>query len=47
VIGDKEAAEDGVSPRTRGGEDWKIMKVSEFVARTRDEIGLPRTKRRK
>jgi threonyl-tRNA synthetase len=46
VVGDKEAAEDGVSPRTRGGEDWKLMKVSEFIARTRDEIGLPETKRR-
>ena len=47
VIGDKEAADDGVSPRTRGGEDWKIMKVSDFIARTRDEIGLPVAKRRR
>ncbi|HUT53787.1 MAG TPA: threonine--tRNA ligase [bacterium] len=47
VVGDREAAEDGVSPRTRGGDDWKIMKVSDFIARTRDEIGLPATKRRR
>ena len=33
VIGDREVAEDGVSPRTRGGEDWKLMKVDAFIAR--------------
>ena len=44
VVGDKEAAEDSVSPRTRGGDDWKIMKLDAFIARVVDQIGIPRTK---
>ncbi len=41
VVGDKEAQEDGVSPRTRGGEDLKLMKVSDFLERVSGEIGVP------
>jgi threonyl-tRNA synthetase len=45
VVGDKEAAEDGVSPRTRGGEDWKLMKVADFIARVADAVRIPRTQK--
>ncbi len=44
VVGDKEVEGDGVSPRTRGGEDWKFMKVSEFIQRVAEEVRLPETK---
>jgi len=43
VIGDREVAEDGVSPRTHGGEDWKLMKVDAFIARVKDECRIPET----
>jgi threonyl-tRNA synthetase len=43
VVGDKEAAEGGVSPRTHGGEDWKFMKVDDFLARVADAVKLPAT----
>jgi threonyl-tRNA synthetase len=45
VVGDKEVESDGVSPRTRGGEDWKLMTVADFMARVADEVKLPRTRR--
>ncbi len=44
VVGDKEAETDGVSPRTHGGEDWKIMKVSEFIEKAAPRMKLPETK---
>ncbi len=44
VVGDKEVKEDGVSPRTHGGDDWKLMKVSEFIERVKDEILIPETR---
>jgi threonyl-tRNA synthetase len=47
VVGDKEVEIDGVSPRTRGGDDWKIMKFNDFVDRVRDEVKLPVIKRGK
>jgi threonyl-tRNA synthetase len=43
VVGDREVDEQGVSPRTRGGEDWKLMPVSEFIDRVADEVKLPQT----
>jgi len=43
VAGDKELEKDGVSPRTRGGEDWKLMSVSDFISRVEDEVKLPST----
>ncbi|OGP56446.1 MAG: threonine--tRNA ligase [Deltaproteobacteria bacterium RBG_13_61_14] len=43
VVGDREIQEDGVSPRTRGGEDWKLMKVDAFIARVKDECRIPET----
>jgi threonyl-tRNA synthetase len=47
VVGDKEVEADGVSPRTRGGEDWKLMTVADFLARVGRDIVLPRTKIKK
>lgn len=44
VIGDKEVEQDAVSPRTRGGQDWKLMKVSDFIQRVADEVKIPQTK---
>ncbi|MFO8058151.1 MAG: threonine--tRNA ligase [bacterium] len=45
VVGDKEVEKDGVSPRTRGGEDLKLMKLSDFLERVAGEIALPRLSR--
>lgn len=44
VVGDKEVEGDGISPRTRGGEDLKFMKVADFIGRVAGEIGLPVTR---
>jgi len=41
VVGDREVEEDAVSPRTRGGEDLKLMKVSDFLERVSGETGVP------
>ncbi|MBW2084863.1 MAG: threonine--tRNA ligase, partial [Deltaproteobacteria bacterium] len=41
VIGDREVARGGVSPRTRAGEDLKFMTVEEFLARVRPEAQPP------
>ena len=38
VVGDREAAEQAVSVRTRAGEDLKAMPVFQFIDRIRDEI---------
>jgi threonyl-tRNA synthetase len=43
VIGDREVAEDAVSPRTHGGDDWKAMKVEAFIARVKDLCRIPET----
>ncbi len=43
VVGNKELAEDAVSPRTRGGEDWKKMKVDDFIKRVKEDIIIPET----
>jgi threonyl-tRNA synthetase len=37
VVGDKEADQRGVSPRTRSGKDLGMMEVERFVAMLRDE----------
>ena len=42
VIGDKEVAEGGISPRTRSGEDLKFMSVADFLDRIGGEIQPPR-----
>jgi len=44
VVGDREADSEGVSPRTRGGEDWKLMKLSDFIKKVEPQIGLPETR---
>jgi threonyl-tRNA synthetase len=44
VVGDKEMNEDGVSPRTHGGDNWKLIKVSDFIERIKDEIRIPETR---
>jgi threonyl-tRNA synthetase len=41
VIGEKEQAEGGVSPRKHGGEDLKLMKLEDFVARIAAEAKVP------
>ena len=46
VVGDKELEHDGVSPRTRGGDDWKLMKVADFIGKVAEDVKIPNTKRR-
>lgn len=41
VVGDKEVAEGGVSPRRHGGEDLKSMSLDAFVALLRTEAAVP------
>jgi threonyl-tRNA synthetase len=41
VIGEKEQAEGGVSPRKHGGEDLKLMKLEDFIARVTAEAKVP------
>jgi len=41
VIGDKEVAEGGVSPRLRSGENLKLMPVNEFISLIKKESHLP------
>jgi threonyl-tRNA synthetase len=41
VVGEKEQAEGGVSPRKHGGEDLKLMKLDAFVARIAGEAKVP------
>jgi len=41
VVGDKEVDQNGVSPRTRKGEDLKFMRLEEFLDRVRSEIKPP------
>jgi len=47
VLGDKEVEGDGVSPRTRGGDDWKFMKVDDFIDKVKDEVSLPSAGKRR
>jgi threonyl-tRNA synthetase len=41
VVGEKEQAEGGVSPRKHGGEDLKLMKLEDFIARISAEARVP------
>ncbi|MBS2032725.1 MAG: threonine--tRNA ligase [Deltaproteobacteria bacterium] len=41
VCGEKEQAEGGVSPRKHGGEDLKLMKLDDFIARITSEARVP------
>jgi threonyl-tRNA synthetase len=41
VIGEKEQTEGGVSPRRHGGEDLKLMKLDDFIARIVPESKVP------
>jgi threonyl-tRNA synthetase len=38
IVGDKEAEAGGVSPRRRGGEDLKLMKLEEFATLAKREV---------
>jgi threonyl-tRNA synthetase len=41
VIGDKEVAEGGVSPRLRSGENLKMMPLDEFISLIKKESHVP------
>jgi threonyl-tRNA synthetase len=41
VIGDKEAASGGVSPRTRSGADLKLMPLDDFISSIAEEARFP------
>jgi threonyl-tRNA synthetase len=41
VVGDKEMADKGVSPRRYAGEDLKFMALDDFVALLTKEAALP------
>jgi threonyl-tRNA synthetase len=41
VVGEKEQTEGGVSPRKHGGEDLKLMKLEDFIARVSGEAKVP------
>ena len=41
VIGDQEISQGGIAPRTRTGEDWGFMTISDFLKKIEPELGPP------